>query len=117
MVVVSKADLHLINVPCVIQQYHDHDEGLYKVYVIDQDVMVFRRQSLPNLHLTSSEAVLCSAASSAMRSLAFDSRKNYPTYGDFVSGSSEVPSGERKDETVPSSSAKLEAPIPPTLFG
>ena len=118
MVIVSKEDLHLVTVPCVVQQYHDHDEGLYKVYVIDQDVMVFRRQSLPNLHLRSSHAGAASnAPNSPVRSLPFDSRKNYPTYSDFVSGGPEGPSGERKDETAPSSSAKLEAPIPSELFG
>jgi len=117
MVIVSKEDLHLVTVPCVVQQYHDHDEGLYKVYVIDQDVMVFRRQSLPNLHLRNSHAGAASSApSSPVRSLPFDSRKNYPTYSDFVSGGPEGPSGERKDETAPSSSANLEAPIPPELF-
>lgn len=114
MVIIREADLHLIDVPCVVQQYHDHEEALYKVYVIHQDVMVFRRQSLPDLHLRGAYA------GTAMRSLAFDSRKNYPTYADFTVGdggsSDEGPSWERKAE-VPSSSVRAEATIDAALFG
>lgn len=113
MVIIREADLHLINVPCVVQQYHDHDEALYKVYVIDQDVMVFRRHSLPNLHLQGAYS------GSAMRSLAFDSRKNYPTYADFTVASSDEVDGaccERKSE-APSSSARVESTIEAALLG
>lgn len=62
----------------MVQQYHDHDDILYKVYVIDTDVMVFRRQSLPNLFVGTGASV------AGLRSVAFDSRKQYPTYADFV---------------------------------
>jgi len=114
MVIIRAADLHLIDVPCVVQQYHDHDEALYKVYVIDQDVMVFQRHSLPNLHLRGAYT------GSAMRSLAFDSRKNYPTYADFAGTGGEAeedgPCGERKSE-APSSSARAETTIEAALFG
>jgi hypothetical protein len=33
----------------LVQQYHDHNERFYKVYVIGDDVMVFQRPSLPNI--------------------------------------------------------------------
>lgn len=37
--------------PCIVQQYYNHDGNFYKAYVIDQDVMVYKRSSLPNLDL------------------------------------------------------------------
>lgn len=107
MVIISKADLHLIDVPCVVQQYHDHDEALYKVYVIDQDVMVFKRQSLPNLLQRGAFG-----GSSTVRSLAFDSRKNYPTYADFSVTQCSPPAGH-----VPSSSARLNENISGRIIG
>ena len=48
-VVVSAAGLDLVRPPCIVQEYRDHDEIFYKVYVMGDEVMVFRRPSLPNL--------------------------------------------------------------------
>ena len=105
MILTKSADVSLIEAPCVVQQYHDHGEILYKVYVIDKDVMAFRRRSLPDLRvgggspstgcrhqhgeLGRSEGVPESGPCtplrcSCLRSVAFDSRRNYPVYGDFV---------------------------------
>jgi hypothetical protein len=87
VVIVSKEDLSLLEVPCVAQQYHDHGAVLYKVYVIDSDVMVFRRRSLPNLYCsgTAGAGGACTAERCRkLRSVAFDSRKSYPTYRAFL---------------------------------
>ena len=62
--------------PCIVQQYFNHDAALYKVYVMDEDVMIYRRKSLPNL---SKELSM-----STMHSVAFDSRVSYPTLSDFL---------------------------------
>ena len=48
-VVVSAAGLDLVSPPCIVQEYRDHDEIFFKVYVMGDEVMVFRRPSLPNL--------------------------------------------------------------------
>ena len=48
-VVVSAAGLDLVQPPCIVQEYRDHDEIFFKVYVMGDEVMVFRRPSLPNL--------------------------------------------------------------------
>jgi hypothetical protein len=95
-----------------MQQYHDHNESFYKVYVIDEDVMIFRRPSLPNLLLdryhrqqqSKTDAIVSmeSVASvphtepvslasyskkrKMIHSLAFDSRYSYPTIEDFTRG-------------------------------
>jgi hypothetical protein len=143
---VSEADLRLVPQPCIAQQFYNHDANLFKVYVIDSEVMVFRRQSLPNLdihqilndemfptpvssplgdtkhaasfiagsdssfakagensvsdsyHGKSNESngtvfmndspnrIRCNSSSSSFRlkSVAFDSRKQYPTIIDFI---------------------------------
>ena len=71
VVAISVEGLSLVKFPCVIQQYHDHDAQFFKVYVIGDDVMVFRRPSLPNLsiHLDNS-----SSSNPKLKSIAFDSR-------------------------------------------
>lgn len=105
MVIVSHEDLHLTPSPCVVQQYHDHQEMLYKVYVMEDDVMIFRRSSLPNLEEALHEAALpsfqqkpsydslgksrsrsvksASRNMGGLKSLSFDSRYKYPTIADF----------------------------------
>jgi hypothetical protein len=103
VILTRSADVSLLEAPCVVQQYHDHGEVLYKVYVIDQDVMAFRRRSLPDLmveaagpnsgrrHCDGEQGSGETAPSACdpsrcrrLRSVAFDSRKNYPVYRDFV---------------------------------
>ena len=48
-VVVSASGLDLVRPPCIVQEYRDHGEIFFKVYVMGDEVMVFRRPSLPNL--------------------------------------------------------------------
>jgi hypothetical protein len=66
----------MLSKPCIIQQYYNHNEKFFKVYVIDNDVMVYERSSLPNLYLHDNHHVL--------KSVAFDSRQDYPTIKDFI---------------------------------
>lgn len=94
--------------PCVVQQYYNHDANFFKVYVIDKEVMVFQRTSLPNLSIPAeAKHAECASSSSckrsleddtcdnskngasaakriALRSVEFDSRKHYPTIEDFL---------------------------------
>ncbi len=93
--------------PCVMQKYHDHHGSFYKVYVIDRDVMVYRRPSLPDLTGTvslplSNALPLSPMGASVVRSVAFDSRYSYPTLRDFVL---ESPSVEGSDTPVYSCAA------------
>lgn len=87
--------------PCVIQEYIDHNGSFCKVYVIDKEVMVFQRRSLPNLttiesrrgldpdntskisSLSSTVSAVDSSKIPHSRSVAFDSRYKYPTVEDF----------------------------------
>lgn len=72
----SPKDLYMLSKPCIIQQYYNHNEKFFKVYVIDNDVMVYERSSLPNLYLHDNHHIL--------KSVAFDSRQDYPTIKDFI---------------------------------
>lgn len=63
--------------PCVLQQYYDHGGSFFKVYVIDEDVMTFRRSSLPDL-------AEIRRTFGGLRSVVFDSRFSYPTPLDFT---------------------------------
>ena len=78
MVLVSSKDLYMLSKPCIIQQYYNHNEKFFKVYVIDNDVMVYERSSLPNLYLHDDHHHV-------LKSVAFDSRQDYPTIKDFIS--------------------------------
>lgn len=89
--------MKLIKPPCVVQQFLDHDSTLYKVYVLGEDVMVFRRPSLPDLDLNQ-----------PIVSVEFDSRSNYPTLGDFYRADCDYPipkstimTGEKLNEKLP----------------
>jgi hypothetical protein len=87
VVAVDASGLQLVRCPCIIQEYVDHGESFFKVYVIDKEVRVFRRSSLPDL---SRLKEICERSNGdfAMRSIAFDSRYTYPTWRDFVYSSS-----------------------------
>ena len=75
VVIVSPKDIHLLHKyrPCIVQQYYNHQGNFFKVYVIGQEVMIFRRKSLPDLD----------TADASLRSVEFDSRNSYPTIEDF----------------------------------
>lgn len=62
--------------PCVASEYQDHGETLFKAYVIDAEVMVFARKSLPDI----------GDLAQPVDSLLFDSRLAYPTRAAFARG-------------------------------
>ena len=75
-IIVSIEGFKLIKYPCIIQQYVNHNSLLYKVYVIDQEVMIFSRPSLPNIsHLIDLNV---------LKNVAFDSSQEYPRLHDFL---------------------------------
>lgn len=39
----------LVSFPCMLQQYYNHNREFVKVYVMDDEVMIHKRRSLPNL--------------------------------------------------------------------
>lgn len=97
-VVLSVAGFESMTPPFIVQEYRDHNECFYKVYVINEEVMVFRRPSLPNLddlavlagnernpHHTGESDRACGFESHyfGLKSVAFDSRYAYPTAADF----------------------------------
>ena len=71
--------------PFIVQEYRDHNESFFKVYVIDNEVMVFRRPSLPNID--------------DLAVLAGNIRNPHNTYDN-----ANVPSGNVPDGNVPSTS-------------
>eukprot|EP01035_Chromulina_nebulosa_P019136 gene19136-24975_t len=73
VVIVNSTDYNLIQSPCVVQQYFNHNSILYKVYVMDDDVDIFERSSLPDL----------TTDINTLKSVAFDSRHHYPTIDQF----------------------------------
>lgn len=85
VVAVDPEGLSLVECPSVAQEYINHSGLFFKVYVIDQDVMVFQRPSLPDLV---PDMTRDAAASTSVRSVAFDSRFAYPTVEDFYYSSS-----------------------------
>ncbi len=60
----------------IIQEYVNHNACLYKVYVLGENVFVYKRPSLPNLPPTDQ-------IESLHDSLEFDSQRPYPRIDDF----------------------------------
>lgn len=127
MVAVSEEGLSLVSCPCVIQEYIDHNGRFCKVYVMDKEVMVFQRPSLPNLTQTDSKRcagcdgqlltpetapTATPAADSApvlhSKSVAFDSRYKYPTVEDFYESNLHC---ESADVSAISDTAAALAPV------
>lgn len=69
VVLVSEKDVSLVTFPALVQQYCNHDEQFYKVYVLDSDVMVYKRKSLPNLS-TLSQSKSCGSSNNKRARLA-----------------------------------------------
>jgi hypothetical protein len=65
-----------VQMPYLMQKYHDHDDIFYKVYVIGDDVMASSRRSLPNL---SDVQIKADLQSKDIHSISFDSRLPFPT--------------------------------------
>jgi Inositol 1,3,4-trisphosphate 5/6-kinase ATP-grasp domain/Inositol 1,3,4-trisphosphate 5/6-kinase pre-ATP-grasp domain len=60
--------------PCLCQEYTNHDAVLYKVYVLGDHVSVHRRRSLPNLPVDEVPT---------RQFVEFDSQRPYPRLADF----------------------------------
>jgi hypothetical protein len=110
-VVVDDEGFKLVTLPCVVQQYYNHDGNFFKVYVIGSDVMVFQRPSLPNL--SHSEI----SPSAELKSLSFDSRYAYPVLSDFLMRSrlAGVNSKLICDTSIAATSDKHDLSLSPTL--
>lgn len=84
MVVMARSGLKRVQFPCLLQEYANHDEILYKVYVLGDIVKVFPRPSFPNLPVGES---LVDSEYKGHRHLEacfeFDSQGIYPKPGDF----------------------------------
>jgi hypothetical protein len=75
-VIVHTKDLHLLlERDWILQEYLDHGNVFYKVYMIDQTITYYQRTSLPDL-----ASVPCDQQSS----LIFDTQKSYPTLNMFL---------------------------------
>mmetsp|Transcript_8868 Transcript_8868/g.19904 ORF Transcript_8868/g.19904 Transcript_8868/m.19904 type:complete len:777 (-) Transcript_8868:237-2567(-) len=48
-IVLARDGLQWLKTPCLLQEYANHGEKLFKVYVLGDSVWVFSRESLPNL--------------------------------------------------------------------
>ncbi|KAL7547949.1 hypothetical protein ACHAWF_011218 [Thalassiosira exigua] len=48
-IVLARDGLQRLKTPCILQEYANHGEKLFKVYVLGESVWVFSRESLPNL--------------------------------------------------------------------
>jgi len=123
VIAVSPDGLELVNSPCVIQEYRDHSASFFKVYVIDEEVMVYQRPSLPDLEQLragGSHSRNRSGCDLHLRSIAFDSRYAYPTIEDFIDSTytgatcssnvsvSPIPS---EDESIPGCGSPSEDPV------
>jgi hypothetical protein len=81
----------MVRGPCIIQQYRDHSATFFKVYVIENEVMVYRRPSLPDLERYTAlgsarwhlENLLPDSFPTSVKSIVFDSRFAYPTIENF----------------------------------
>ena len=51
----TAASLRDAATPCLIQQFHDHDGVVFKIYVIGDSIMASKRDSLPDLCRMSSD--------------------------------------------------------------
>ncbi|KAL7579811.1 hypothetical protein ACA910_021943 [Epithemia clementina (nom. ined.)] len=65
-------------VPCLLQEYANHNALLYKVYVLGDFVSVYKRRSLPNLPPSTT-----TPRKDAPVVIEFDSQRPYPRLKDF----------------------------------
>jgi len=77
-VILSQPGLKKVHYPCLLQEYANHDELLFKVYVLGDKVWVFSRPSLPNLPKGESQF-----GSLDEGYVEFDSQQPYPKASDF----------------------------------
>ena len=56
-IVLARDGLQRLKTPCLLQEYANHGETLFKVYVLGNSVWTFSRQSMPNLPLGEKEII------------------------------------------------------------
>mmetsp|Transcript_14568 Transcript_14568/g.22463 ORF Transcript_14568/g.22463 Transcript_14568/m.22463 type:complete len:538 (-) Transcript_14568:235-1848(-) len=76
-IVLGKGGLKKLQKPCIVQEYANHDAALFKVYVLGEEVFVYRRPSLPNLPTGESSSRVYGDL------VEFDSQRPYPKLSDF----------------------------------
>jgi len=59
-IVLARDGLQRLDTPCLLQEYANHGETLFKVYVLGNSVWVFSRESTPNLPLGEKEIITVS---------------------------------------------------------
>jgi len=107
-IVVNEEGLRLLRFPCLVQQYFDHGGEFWKVYVIGDDVMAFKRRSLPDLNAAGKNKDGCFISGHGLKSVLFDSRFTYPTLEDFTN-TSPTSSSHTEEEDSSYQSAKSRA--------
>jgi len=65
-IVLARDGLQRLKTPCLLQEYANHGQTLFKVYVLGESVWVFSRESLPNLPM-GEKHIIGSAAPDAVR--------------------------------------------------
>lgn len=84
-IILGRKGLKRLQGPCLLQEYANHDELLYKVYVLGNKVWVFPRPSLPNLPI--GELL---TGETDDHYVEFDSQRPYPKLSDFGPAHSQV---------------------------
>jgi len=56
-IVLARDGLQRLKTPCLLQEYANHGEKLFKVYVLGNSVWVYSRESMPNLPLGEKEII------------------------------------------------------------
>ena len=94
-IVLARDGLQRLKTPCLLQEFANHGEKLFKVYVLGDSVWVYCRESLPNLpgkevFEQSQEGMCNSSASAATQSPRTQKRPRTESYVEF-----ERPAGSR----------------------
>ena len=84
-ILLGRNGLKRLQGPCILQEYVNHDELLYKVYVLGNKVWVFPRPSLPNLPLGELRT-----GEIDDHYVDFDSQRPYPKLSDFSPAKSQA---------------------------
>ena len=56
-IVLARDGLQRLKTPCLLQEYANHGEKLFKVYVLGNSVWVYSRESMPNLPMGEKEMI------------------------------------------------------------
>ena len=83
-IVFSNEGFSALTGPFLMQRFHDHGAVFYKVYVLEREVLITPRRSLPNL-----ERAMHDLLSAGMHCLSFDSRVDFPSLPDCCTDTTE----------------------------